>query len=272
MFTSFYSFNSNMDIQLKAFLEEQVDVYNRPGFKEEDPISIPHRFKKIQDIEIVALWTALIAWGQRKTILKNASQLVEWMDYNPHQFIVQHQEKDRQRFETFVHRTFNAEDAFVFLEYFQNYYREKASLEDAFADGMGPEDPHVGPALVHFKADFKSRVPYAGRTLRHIASPETGSRCKRLLMFLRWMVRKDDRGVDFGIWKRIKPSQLLLPLDVHVETSSRKLGLLKRTQSDWKAVLELSAQCARLDPEDPCRYDFALFGIGISAKSRNFNI
>ena len=261
-----------MGAQLKQMLEKQVDLYNRPEFILEDPVSIPHRFTKKQDIEIVGLWTALIAWGQRKTILKNAAQLVEWMDHSPHDFVLCHREEDRKRFSKFVHRTFNAEDAFCFLEFFQSYYRDKDSLEDAFADGLKGTDPHVGPALVHFRSEFRKRVPHAWRTLKHIASPETGSRCKRLLMFLRWMVRKDDRGVDFGIWNRMNPSQLLLPLDVHVETSSRKLGLLNRAQSDWKAVLELSAHCSKMAPEDPCRYDYALFGLGISSKTKNFNI
>ncbi|MBK8954624.1 MAG: TIGR02757 family protein [Saprospiraceae bacterium] len=260
---------SNPD--LKTYLDALVERFNQPGFIADDPISIPHRFTNKQDIEISALWTALIAWGQRKTILQNASQLMEWMDGCPHQFVLQHQETDRKKFLKFKHRTFNGEDAICFLEYFQHYYRENDSLETAFSKGLQKTELHVGPALVHFKADFRNRVPHAGRTLKHIASPETGSRCKRLLMFLRWMVRRDKAGVDFGIWSNISPAQLLLPLDVHVEQSARKLGLLSRKQADWKAVLELSAHCRTLNPSDPACYDFALFGLGLEQKP-NFNI
>ncbi|MBK9106923.1 MAG: TIGR02757 family protein [Saprospiraceae bacterium] len=256
---------------LKSYLDTLVLKYNQPGFIADDPISIPHRFSKKQDIEISALWTALIAWGQRKTILKNADLLMEWMDGSPHQFVLQHHENDRKKFLNFKHRTFNGEDAIHFLEFFQSYYRENESLEAAFAGGLQKSDLHVGPALMSFKSEFKKFLPFAGRTLKHIASPETGSRCKRLLMFLRWLVRKDKAGVDFGIWTNISPAQLLLPLDVHVEQSARKLGLLSRKQADWKAVLELSDHCRAFSPNDPASYDFALFGLGLEQKA-NFNI
>lgn len=256
---------------LKTYLDKLVLRYNQPGFIADDPISIPHRFTKKQDIEISALWTAVLSWGQRKTIMQNAGLLMEWMDGSPHQFALHHQEGDRKKFLKFVHRTFNGIDAIHFLEFFQTYYRENETLETAFVKGLGRQDLNVGPALVSFKEEFKRMLPYAGRTLKHISSPETGSRCKRLLMFLRWMVRNDKVGVDFGIWGNISPAQLLLPLDVHVEQSARKLGLLHRKQADWKAVIELSAHCSVLDPKDPARYDFALFGLGLEEKA-NFNI
>jgi uncharacterized protein (TIGR02757 family) len=255
---------------LKEFLDKEVEKYNHVSFISEDPISIPHKFSSIQDREIIGLWIALLAWGNRKSILTSGTRLLNLMDDAPHDFIMNHKEKDRNRFEKFVHRTFNSEDAIYFLEFFQNYYSDQESLELAFCAGLNQGDQNISNALIHFRNIFIQYANPPRRTLKHISTPEKNSRCKRLLMFLRWMVRDDEKGVDFGIWKKIKPSQLLLPLDVHVGKVARQLGMLKREQSDWKAVLELSQFCSNLDPLDPVKYDFALFGIGLSQKN-NFN-
>lgn len=243
-----------------------VSQFNQSDFIELDPISIPKRFELKQDIEISGLWIALLAWGNRKTIIQSGTKLMDWMDQKPYEFILHHTESERKPFLKFVHRTFNGEDALYFLEFFQNYYKEHTSLESAFTNDARQNEEHVGPALIRFRANFIKYCNPAKRCLKHIASPEANSKCKRLLMFLRWMVRSDPQGIDFGIWKTIKPSQLLMPLDVHVEKNARKLGMLNRKQSDWKAVLELSATCRTLDPMDPVKYDFALFGLGISEK------
>lgn len=252
--------------ELKQFLDAAVDRFNTKSFIAEDPISIPHRFSKKQDIEISALWIALIAWGNRKSILHSGDKLMQLMDYSPYDYILNHSDQDRSRFLTFVHRTFNSEDAIYFLEFFKNYYSDHKSLEEAFSIVGETENLHAGSSLQKFRSMFIRYSNAGKRTLKHIATPEKNSRCKRLLMFLRWMVRSDDRGVDFGIWKTIKPFQLLIPLDVHVENTSRKLGMLRREQSDWKAVLELSQFCSVLDPSDPVKYDFALFGLGALQK------
>ncbi|MGB3226346.1 MAG: TIGR02757 family protein [Saprospiraceae bacterium] len=253
-------------IQLKTYLEAQIEKFNSILFIPNDPISIPHQFQLKQDIEIIGFWIAVLSWGNRKSIIQSGSRLIAFMEGSPYQFILHHQEKDRQPFESFVHRTFNGEDAFYFLEFFQNYYRTNASLETAFSKGLSVDDLHVGKALIHFRKEFIAYTNPPRRTLKHISSPESNSRCKRLLMFLRWMVRKDNKGVDFGIWETIKTAQLLMPLDVHVEKIARKLGMLQRKQSDWKAVLELSSRCTELDPNDPVKYDFALFGLGLLEK------
>lgn len=247
----------------KAILEEAAARYNHPGFIEHDPISIPHRFQKLQDREIIGFWAAMLAWGQRKTILQSASTLSRLMDDAPHDFILNHEETDRKRFLEFKHRTFQATDTLYFLEFFQQYYRRHHSLETAFARHLKPDDTTVEAALIGFHRDFFDH-PYAPeRTRKHVASPERGSTCKRLNMFLRWMVRRDDCGVDFGVWQGIQPDQLLIPLDVHVERIARRLGLLERPQVDWKAVLELTENLRVFDAKDPVRYDFALFGMGV---------
>lgn len=252
---------------LKDFLNKEVEKYNHKSFIQEDPISIPHQFALKQDKEVIGLWIALLAWGNRKSILSSGYRLRELMDGSPYDFIKNHNEKDRTRFEKFVHRTFNNEDAIYFLEFFQRYYTEHESLEFAFSDGLMNDDKNITNALIHFRNVFIKYANPSRRTLKHVSTPENNSRCKRLLMFLRWMVRNDEQGVDFGIWKRITPAQLLLPLDVHVGKVARQLGMLKREQSDWKAVLELSQFCADLDPLDPVKYDFALFGLGLSQKN-----
>ncbi|TXB61780.1 TIGR02757 family protein [Phaeodactylibacter luteus] len=248
---------------LKDELDRLVLLYNRPEFIAEDPISIPHQLSTLQDIEIMGFWAAMLAWGQRKTIIRKAQELLELMDGAPYEFITQHEEKDRLPFLQFKHRTFQPTDALYFLEFFQQYYRSYSSLEDAFARHLQPGDEHVGPALSGFHQTFFG-LPYAPqRTRKHVATPDRKSTCKRLNMFLRWMVRKDDQGVDFGLWERIRPEQLLVPLDVHVERVARRMGLLSRKQTDWLAVLELTAALKQFDREDPVKYDFALFGLGV---------
>ncbi len=253
--------------KLKAYLDEQVARFNQPGFIEDDPISIPHQFSKQQDIEIMGFWSAILAWGQRKTIINKSNELIRLMDGAPHQFITQHQEKDREHFLAFKHRTFQATDTIYFLEFLQQYYQQHDSLEQAFARHLAPGDETIEKALIGFHNDFFA-LPYAPqRTRKHIATPARKSTCKRLNMFLRWMVRQDDKGVDFGIWQQIKPNQLLMPLDVHVERIARRIGLLSRKQRDWRAVLELTEQLRAFNPADPVAYDFALFGLGVVEKN-----
>lgn len=248
---------------LSQYLDEAVQRYNTPDFIPNDPLSIPHRFGLLQDREITGFWTATLAWGQRKTIIQSASRLVELMDGAPYDFIVNHVEEDRARFLDFKHRTFQATDTLWFLEFLQQFYRKNQSLEHAFVRHLQPGDANVEPALTGFHRDFFDH-PYAPqRTRKHVATPERGSTCKRLNMFLRWMVRTDTAGVDFGVWKAIRPAQLLIPLDVHVERVARRLGLLRRKQTDWQAVLELTQNLRAFDPEDPVKYDFALFGLGV---------
>ncbi len=253
--------------QLKKLLNTKVKLYNRSSFIEDDPISIPHRYKKKQDIEIAAFWTAMLAWGRRKTIIDKANELFGRMDNAPYDFIKNHKEKDRQRFESFVHRTFQPIDALYFLEFFQNYYKKNNSLEKAFSRHLSKNDPHVGNALAGFHRDFFDSENAPRRTRKHVSTPERNSSCKRLNMFLRWMVRPNDTGVDFGLWKKIKPAQLLIPLDVHVDRIARGLGMIERKQTDWKTVLELTAFLKQLDPNDPVKYDFALFGMGVMEKT-----
>ena len=261
-------------------LNTKADFYNRPSFIDRDPVSIPHRFTKRQDIEIMGFWAAVLAWGQRPVILKKSNELVEHMDGSPYDFVKNHQESDLKRFLNFKHRTFNATDALYFLHFFHQYYQKNDSLEDAFVqDAAGKplytatESGHlltgsqtVELALVAFHDRFCCDPFFPDRTRKHIATPTRNSSCKRLLMFLRWMVRQDDRGVDFGLWTRLRPDQLVIPIDVHVNRVSRTLGLLTRSQTDWKAALELTQTLRQLDPADPVRYDFALFGLGVEGE------
>ena len=249
---------------LAIFLEKNVKKFNRPDFIPDDPISIPHQFTKNQDIEIIGFWIAMLSWGQRKTIVSKGRELIDLMDGHPHEFVTQHRERDRTRFAEFKHRTFQYTDTLYFLEFFQQFYRAHESLEEAFTASLPPDAPNVEPALVGFHKQFFALEDAPQRTRKHVSTPARKSRCKRLNMFLRWMVRKDSSGVDFGIWDNIKPHQLLMPLDVHVEKVARRLGLLKRKQNDWKAVLELTGNLQAFDPADPVKYDFALFGCSVS--------
>ena len=250
----------------KDFLDAAVRRYNRPEFIADDPIQVPHRFERLQDREIMGFWTATLAWGQRKTIIQSANRLAELMDNAPYDFILHHTEEDRARFLDFKHRTFQATDTLWFLEFLQHFYRKNDSLEYAFARHLQPGDLNTERALLGFHHDFFDHPWAPDRTRKHVATPERGSTCKRLNMFLRWMVRSDEQGVDFGVWKTIRPAQLLIPLDVHVERVARQLGLLHRPQTDWRAVLELTENLRAFDAEDPVRYDFALFGLGVARK------
>ncbi len=248
--------------ELKLFLDEKVEFYNKPGFIESDPISIPHRFVKKQDIEIAGFLAATLAWGQRTTIIRNANRLLAWMDESPHEFILNHSAKELKPFRTFVHRTFNATDCLYFLSALRNIYRHHDSMEEAFTGGIPFKASDAGEAIGRFRNHF-FELPHPTRTRKHLSDPAEGSAAKRMNMYLRWMVRNDQKGVDFGIWKKIPSSALLIPLDVHTGNTARKLGLLKRTQSDWKAVMELTTSLRRMDAADPVKYDFALFGLGV---------
>ncbi|SFC65325.1 TIGR02757 family protein [Spirosoma endophyticum] len=264
--------------ELIDFLNLKADQYNRPSFIEHDPISIPHRFSRKQDIELMGFWAAILAWGKRSVILKKTTELVELMDGTPYDFVRNHQESDLSRFLAFKHRTFNATDALYFLHFFRQYYRENDSLENAFLscaarmpqieDGSIPATQRtIESALMTFHDRFCGLTDFfPERTRKHIATPARNSSCKRLLMFLRWMVRNDERGVDFGLWKQLRPDQLVIPIDVHVNRVARQLGLLTRPQTDWKAALELTETLRQFDPTDPVRYDFALFGLGVEGE------
>lgn len=251
---------------LKAFLDQKVDEYNQPRFIASDPVLIPHRFSQKQDIEIAGFFAALFAWGNRTIIINKCNELLRLMDNAPYDFMRHHTDGDLKTFMQFKHRTFNTTDLLYFISFLQYYYAQHLSLESAFSIWMTAEDETVERALTHFHNYFFS-LPYApDRTKKHVATPARGSHCKRLNMFLRWMVRKDDCGVDFGIWSDIKPSQLVCPVDVHVARVARKLGLLTAPQLNWKAALELTGHLKGFDPADPAKYDFALFGLGIVEK------
>lgn len=250
-------------VKLKVFLDSIVDRVNRPDFILDDPICIPKRFRKKEDIEITAFWTSILAWGQRKTIINKATELFELMDNAPHQFLLEHQDVDLKRFAGFKHRTFQYTDTLYFIHFLRKHYTEHASLETAFTKHMSSHDKTVEAALNGFYDYFFDSEYAPKRTRKHLSCPRKKSKCKRINMFLRWMVRSDSVGVDFGLWKNIKPSQLFLPLDVHVENSARDLGLITSKTTNWKTVVELTDKMSELDPTDPVKYDFALFGLGV---------
>lgn len=252
----------------KDFLNKQVQIYNQKGFIELDPICIPHLFTKKQDIEIAGLFAAVFAWGQRTTIINKCKDLMDRMDQVPHQFVLQHSAKDLKRLLNFKHRTFNDTDLLYFVSFLNFWYTQNESLETAFSNHLLPKDINIENALNGFRNTFFSLPDVSLRTMKHIASPNQNSACKRLCMYLRWMVRNDNNGVDFGIWKTINPNQLMIPLDLHVQRTAIQLGLLSRTQSDWKAVLELTKNLSKLDKNDPVKYDYALFGLSVMP---NFN-
>lgn len=252
-----------MEEELKAFLDQKVKAYNQPAFIAQDPISIPHQYQQLQDIEIAGFFAAIFAWGNRKTIIQKSQDLFQRMDHAPFAFITQHQEKDRKRLLDFKHRTFQDTDLFYFLDFLQHHYLHYPSLEDAFTRELGKNDHTIEGALNSFQDYFFSLPDFPQRTRKHIPAPAQDSTCKRLNMFLRWMVRKDVQGVDFGLWRQLNPAQLICPLDLHVGRVARKLGLLDRKQTDWAAALSLTDQLRKFDPDDPVKYDFALFGLGI---------
>ncbi len=253
--------------ELHSFLEENHERYNRPDFIPSDPISIPHQFSRKQDIEIAGFLSATIAWGQRPVIVRNANELMRRMDLAPYDFILNHSAKDLNQFKTFKHRTFNGMDCIFFFKSLKNIYSKYDSLEAVFTG------KDVKTAISLFRKTFFS-IPHPSRTQKHISKPPPlspsggghgrGSSGKRLNMFLRWMVRKDKQGVDFGIWKTLASKDLMCPLDVHSGNTARKLGLLSRKQNDWQSVEELTSRLRAFDPNDPVKYDFALFSIGVS--------
>ncbi len=218
----------------------------------------------MQDIEIAGFFAAMLAWGQRITIINKSTELMELMDNSPYDFLINHKLDDLKPFDKFKHRTFNGTDALYFIEFLSQFYKKHKSLEEAFS--IQSSDETVEQSLVGFHDLFFSLPDFPGRTKKHIATPERKSACKRINMFLRWMVRKDKQGVDFGIWNKISPSQLICPCDLHVERVARKLKLIKRKQMDWETALELTANLRKFDPLDPVKYDFALFGLGIEEK------
>ena len=246
--------------ELKEFLDFKVDQYNTSEFIETDPVQIPHLFSQKEDIEISGFLTATISWGNRKSILKNANFLMELLDHSPYDFVQNHSEKELEKLERFVHRTFNGRDLIYFIKAFQHIYREHQGPETIFRKYSNEES--LQPAIHEFKKIF-FELPHEKRTEKHVSDPLKNSAAKRINMFLRWMVRQDSRNVDLGIWNSLSASQLSCPLDVHSGNVARKLGLLKRKQNDAKALAELDSQLRKLDSQDPVKYDFALFGLGV---------
>ena len=247
--------------ELKEILDEKVELYNRPGFIEPDPISIPHRYILKEDIEISGFLAAAIAWGNRKMILRNAGRMMELLDDSPFDFVMNASEEEFQRMEGFVHRTFNSHDLVYFLKALRHIYSNRGGLETIFEENKTEDS--LQPAIHRLNTIF-FELPHSKRTVRQISDPDKGSAAKKINMFLRWMVRKDNKGVDFGIWKSISPSILSCPLDIHSGNVARSFGILTRKQNDAKAVAELDAFLRDLDRDDPVKYDFALFGIGVS--------
>lgn len=255
--------------ELQSFLDEKVIQYNTRDFIDSDPVQIPHLFSQKEDIEIAGFLAATIAWGNRKMIIKNAHRMMELMGNAPYDFVLSHQEKDLKDLTSFVHRTFNGQDFIVFVKGLQHIYKNHNGLEAVFAQNQEPLS--MQKSIHEFKkvffdtsdSEMAKQIPNAGRTQKHISDPLNNSAAKRINMYLRWMVRQDNKGVDLGIWKSISPAALSCPLDVHSGNVARKLGLLLRKQNDGKALAELDTQLRILDPNDPVKYDFALFGLGV---------
>jgi uncharacterized protein (TIGR02757 family) len=245
--------------ELKDFLDEKVHLYNNPSFITSDPIQIPHRFTLKEDIEIAGFLSATIAWGNRTMIIKNASKMIDLMGNSPYDFVMSHDPEQLERFDNFVHRTFNATDFKTFVRGLKHIYQNHHGLEAVF---ISVENNSVQKNISDFKKKF-FEIEHEQRTQKHISDPLNNSAAKRINMFLRWMVRNDKAGVDFGIWKDVLPAYLSCPLDVHSGNVARKLGLLKRKQNDGKAVAELDLNLRLLDAKDPTKYDFALFGLGV---------
>ncbi|GGG91199.1 MULTISPECIES: TIGR02757 family protein [Pedobacter] len=276
-------------LELKNFLDYKVAQYNQPGFIANDPVCIPHLFEKKQDIEIAGFFAAVLAWGQRKTIISKCRELLNRMDNAPYDFVLNHSDEELKGLLNFKHRTFNDTDLLYFISFFKMHYGRFDSLEQAFvpkqdvfldayleiSDGVnqvinaseacqaGELQVSIEQCLNYFRRYFFSMEDFPHRTQKHISSPQQKSTCKRLNMFLRWMVRADDRGVDFGIWNTLKPKDLICPCDVHVDRVGRLLGLINRKQTDWLTAVELTNNLKEFDPSDPVKYDFALFGLGV---------
>ncbi|MGO4910866.1 TIGR02757 family protein [Leeuwenhoekiella sp. W20_SRS_FM14] len=249
--------------ELKEFLDEKATLYESPKFIGTDPIQIPHQFTKKEDIEIIGFLVATIAWGNRKSIINNGNKLIELLDNAPYDFIINHTSEDLNTLQNFVHRTFNGTDLITFITSLKNIYTRHKGLEYAFS--INASNSGMQPAISDFKKLF-FEIPHLNRTQKHVSDPSKNSAAKRINMFLRWMVRPAQAGVDFGIWQRITPAQLSCPLDVHSGRVARQLGLLKRSQNDAKAVEELDQYLRELDPLDPVKYDFALFGLSAFEK------
>ena len=246
--------------ELKSFVDEKVLQYNNAKFIESDPIQVPHQFNKKEDIEIAGFLTATIAWGNRKSIIANAKKMMQSMDQAPYDFVINHQDNDLKKLLPFIHRTFNGEDFIQFVESLKHIYQNHNGLEAVFSKYA--QNDSLQPSISKFKSLF-FEIEHLSRTQKHISDPLKNSAAKRINMYLRWMVRQDPSGVDFGIWKSLSPSQLSCPLDVHSGNVARKLGLLQRKQNDAKALEELDKNLRKLDPTDPVKYDFALFGLGV---------
>ncbi|RAV29798.1 TIGR02757 family protein [Sinomicrobium soli] len=251
------------DTELREFLDLKAAEYNNTGFITTDPIQIPHGFSSREDIEIAGFLSATIAWGNRKSIITNARKMMELMGNAPHDFVMSHNEEQLGRLDRFVHRTFNGTDLQGFVRSLHHIYSEYGGMEPVFAQYA--EAHSLQKAIHRFKMHF-FEIPHEKRTEKHVSDPLKGSSAKRINMFLRWMVRQDHTGVDFGIWKKLSPRQLSCPLDIHTGNIARKLGLLKRKQNDAKALAELDNNLRKMDPEDPVKYDFALFGLGAFEK------
>lgn len=251
--------------QLLDFFNRKVEEYNQPSFIAADPICIPHLFTHQQDIEIAGFFAAIFAWGNRTTIINKSKELIHLMGMQPHQFCLHASNKELKQLAGFKHRTFNATDLYYCIEFFKQHYTQYHSLEAAFLQNSLPPTS-VYEALIHFHRNFFSLEDAPLRTRKHISTPAKGSTCKRLNMYLRWMVRNDKKKVDFGIWKKIKPAQLICPIDVHVARVAKRFNLLDRKQVDWLAAEELTNYLKKLDPKDPAKYDFALFGLGVIEK------
>lgn len=252
--------------QVKALLEDRYQRYNTLAFIPHDPVSIPHLFTQKQDIEIAGFFAAILAWGQRKTIINKCKELLQRLDNAPYQFIQQHQDQDLKQLLGFKHRTFNDTDLLYLVYFFQWFYAQHNSLETAF---IGPQEAPATTQkerLEHFYNLVFSLPEAPHRTRKHISTPAKKSACKRINMYLRWMVRRDSHGVDFGIWNQLPMADLVCPCDVHVQRVARRLGLIQRTQSDWAMAEELTQNLRRFDPDDPVKYDYALFGLGVEEK------
>ena len=248
--------------ELFGFLEKKYHQYNNTAFIRLDPISVPHQFNRKEDIEIAGFLTATISWGNRASIVKDANRLLAQMNCSPYLFITEASSSGFKSFSTFYHRTFNGKDCIFFLESLRNIYLHHGGLENCFS---GTKPAGMKETITSFRRLFLETT-HEKRSEKHIPDPSKGSSCKRINMFLRWMVRKDDHGVDFGLWKKISPSDLFCPLDIHTGNVARKLGLITRKQNDWKAVEELTVNLRSFDPTDPVKYDLALFGLGIFEK------
>lgn len=264
-----------MQNNLKDFLDTKVNLYNQAAFIKDDPICIPHRFTKKQDIEIAGFFAAILAWGTRKGIINSCNRLLSAMDNDPYNFIMQvdwnENPEEFEIFNGFVHRTFNEMDLWHLMNFLKYHYWfcGEESLETAFTQWMQPGDINIENALTGFHNyvfGYDEEASQEKHCRKHIASPQKKSACKRLNMYLRWMVRSDQNGVDFGIWKNISPSQLIMPIDVHVSRVARRFNILQRTQNDWQAALELTNYLQQLDADDPVKYDYALFGLGVIEK------